>query len=172
MADNYTILNPGVGGDVMDEVGVSGYSGVVSRDGTRKRPKVVISGPGGYSGLSGWVNDPDDMADVTTGTPPPNDYGLVVRPVVTCETPIVTTIPASTKNSTLLNPNDGRIYAAIFNDSTDSVLYIKLGVGATTNNYTVQLYPFGFFELPQSYIGQVDGIWDTSNGNAQVTEIT
>jgi hypothetical protein len=159
MPDNYTQLNPGVGGDYMDEVGVT----FPQSPNVRKRPKVVITGPGD--------TNVDDIAAVETSTPQPNDYGLVVRPVVTCKTSNVTTVAASTTNTTLLNPNNGRIYAAIFNDSVDSVLYIKLGTDAATDSYTIQLYPFGFYELPSSYIGQVDGIWNTNTGNAQVTEI-
>ena len=64
MSDDYTILNPGVGGDVMDETAVTyGTAPLV-----RKRPRVVITGEGA-----------DDVV-ATTGTLPNNgDVGLVVR---------------------------------------------------------------------------------------------
>jgi hypothetical protein len=94
MADDYTILNPGVGGDTMDEVGVTFPTAPI----VRKRPKVVITGAGG--------TEVDDIADVTTGTPPPDDYGLVVRPVVTCKTSTITKKSASVTNIKLKSFQD------------------------------------------------------------------
>lgn len=64
MTDGYTVLNPGVGGDTMDETEVA-YVDVPL---VRKRPRVVLTGEG--------ANDIVDTADDL-----PNGYsrGLVVR---------------------------------------------------------------------------------------------
>lgn len=64
MADDYTVLNPGVGGDVMDETSVTYGSAPF----TRKRPRVVITGEG-----------IDDIVDTTTSTPTGFERGLVTR---------------------------------------------------------------------------------------------
>lgn len=64
MTDGFTVLNPGIGGDIMDETEVA-YVDVPL---VRKRPRVVLTGEG--------ANDIVDTADDL-----PNSYsrGLVVR---------------------------------------------------------------------------------------------
>lgn len=64
MSDDYTILNPGVGGDVMDETAVVYGSAPF----TRKRPRVVITGEG-----------LDDIVDTATSTPTGFERGLITR---------------------------------------------------------------------------------------------
>ena len=64
MTDSFTILNPGVGGDVMDETEVTYATAPL----TRKRPRVVITGEG-----------LDDIVDTTTSLPSGLERGLVVR---------------------------------------------------------------------------------------------
>lgn len=66
MADAYTELNPGVGGDVMDETGVTYPSSPT----TRKRPRVVITGEG-----------IDDIVPAPTTPPVGTEPGLVIRPI-------------------------------------------------------------------------------------------
>lgn len=64
MSDDYTILNPGIGGDVMDETAVT-YGAAPF---TRKRPRVVVTGEGA-----------DDIVATTDTIPNSGDRGLVVR---------------------------------------------------------------------------------------------
>lgn len=64
MTDGYTTLNPGIGGDVMDETEVEYGSGPL----VRKRPRVVITGEG-----------IDDIVDTTDSIPVGYERGLVVR---------------------------------------------------------------------------------------------
>jgi len=67
MSDDYTVLNPGVGGDVMDESLVVYPSAPTNR----KRPRVVVTGEG--------LDDIVASADTNVaGT----ERGLVTRPVV------------------------------------------------------------------------------------------
>jgi hypothetical protein len=57
----------------------------------------------------------------------------------------------------------------VFNDST-AVLYLKFGATASASSYTVQIAAGGYYEFPQPlYLGNVDGIWASANGNARLT---
>jgi hypothetical protein len=67
MADDYTILNPGAGGDVMDESLVVYPTAPTNR----KRPRVVITGEG-----------IDDIADAKASNVMGGEMGLVTRPVL------------------------------------------------------------------------------------------
>lgn len=67
MADDYTILNPGVGGDVMDESLVVYPSAPTNR----KRPRVVVTGEG-----------LDDIVASSLTNVTGSECGLVTRPVV------------------------------------------------------------------------------------------
>lgn len=67
MADDYTVLNPGAGGDVMDESLVVYPSAPTNR----KRPRVVITGEG-----------LDDIVPAQTTNPIGDEFGLVTRPIV------------------------------------------------------------------------------------------
>ncbi len=64
MSDDYTILNPGQGGDVMDETAVT----YATSPTIRKRPRVVITGEG-----------LDDIVDTGTDIPIGTERGLVTR---------------------------------------------------------------------------------------------
>lgn len=74
---------------------------------------------------------------------------------------------------TLLASNTNRLGATIENDST-AILYAKLGTTATTSDYTVQIFPSSYYEVPFGYTGRIDGIWatDPNTGSARVTELT
>jgi len=67
MADDYTVLNPGVGGDVMDESLVVYPSAPTNR----KRPRVVITGEG-----------LDDIVPAQTTNPVGDEFGLITRPII------------------------------------------------------------------------------------------
>lgn len=67
MADDYTILNPGAGGDVMDESLVVYPTAPTNR----KRPRIVITGEG-----------IDDIAEAKLSNVVGNEMGLVTRPVL------------------------------------------------------------------------------------------
>lgn len=72
MADDYTQLNAGSGGDVMDETGVT-FNSVPN---TRKRPRVVIAG-----------ENPADLAEVINSAPDGTEFGIIVRNLVGQEHP-------------------------------------------------------------------------------------
>ena len=67
MSDDFTILNPGSGGDTMDETGVV-YGTAPT---LRKRPRVVITGEG-----------IDDIVPAISNSPTGSEFGMVTRPVM------------------------------------------------------------------------------------------
>jgi PKD repeat protein len=67
MTDDYTILNPGFGGDVMDETLIVYPTSPTNR----KRPRVVLTGEG-----------IDDIVPAQTSPTNGTEFGLVTRPVV------------------------------------------------------------------------------------------
>ena len=64
MSDDYTQLNQGMGGDVMDETGVRYPSGPP----VRKRPRLVLTG-----------EQAAEIASVANHAPVGDEYGLIVR---------------------------------------------------------------------------------------------
>jgi len=64
MTDTYTVLNPGLGGDIMDETALIYAVEPI----LRKRPRVVITGEG-----------IDDIVDTTTNAPIGTERGLITR---------------------------------------------------------------------------------------------
>jgi hypothetical protein len=85
-----------------------------------------------------------------------------------------TNVASSATSVTILASNANRLGATVFNDSTQ-VLYLNLaGNTASATNYTVQLGPNNYYELPAAhlYTGAITGIWASANGNARVTELT
>lgn len=86
-------------------------------------------------------------------------------------TSAVTSVASSATNVTLLSANANRLGATVFNDSS-SLLYLKLGATASATSHTIQVPSFGYYELPFSYSGIIDGLWATATGAARVTELT
>ena len=83
----------------------------------------------------------------------------------------VTSVVSSNTNVVLLAHNSARKQAFFYNDST-AVLYIKLGVTASSTSYTMQLAAGGSWSLPYNYTGEIDGIWASANGNCRITELS
>jgi len=86
----------------------------------------------------------------------------------------VAMVEASKTSVELLAANDRRIGGMLYNDSNANLL-IRFGTGdATSNLFTARLSKNGgYFEIPYSYTGEIQGIWELSNpsGAAMVTEI-
>lgn len=102
-----------------------------------------------------------------------SDRSLFTTPRST--TPTQTSVASSASSVSLLAANNARKGATITNDST-AILYLKLGATASTTSYTVTLNgavaaPFVYYEVPYGYVGAIDGIWASANGNARITEL-
>jgi hypothetical protein len=75
-------------------------------------------------------------------------------------------------NTTLKASNTSRRTLKVFNEA-GGTMYLKEGVTATTTDYTAQVPQGAFYEVQQpAYTGQVDCVWTSPNGVAQVTEQT
>ena len=86
-------------------------------------------------------------------------------------TSVVTSVPAAVTNTVVLTPNQNRIFASFYNNGAKT-MYIKLGTGASTSVYTIQLFSGSYWEVPQDYQGEIDAVWGSASGNALVTELT
>ena len=88
-------------------------------------------------------------------------------------TAVRTRVADSATDVLLLAANSARLQATIYNSSTVA-LYVGLGVAAvTTIDYTAIVFPNGFFVAPETFTGQIRGIWssDPGTGSAHITEI-
>lgn len=114
---------------------------------------------------------PSGTQDVTVvNTPLPVTGTLVIT--TTVPNSVVTRVPSSLSNQTLLAANPLRKGILFYNDST-AYQYVKLGTTASTTDFTVRLVPHVFYEVAQPiYIGQIDAISSTTNGAIQVTELS
>lgn len=86
-----------------------------------------------------------------------------------------TSVAGSASDGTILASNANRLGATIFNDQSagGATLYLLLASGTSSvTNYSVQLGPGGFYEIPFGYTGVLKGLWSSAAGNARVTEFT
>lgn len=90
---------------------------------------------------------------------------------VTAGTGTTTRVATSTTVAPLRAANAARKGLTIYNEST-AILYVKLGSGATSTDYTYALPASGYYEIPYGYTGIVTGVLASGTGNAQVTEFT
>jgi len=88
-------------------------------------------------------------------------------------TSAITAVAAATTSTSLLVAKPSRVAFSVYNDST-SPLRIKLGSVAANNSFSCRIAANGYYEPPGNsgvYTGAVDGIWETANGNAMVSEV-
>lgn len=81
-------------------------------------------------------------------------------------------VTASASSVTILAANANRLGASVFNDGAATLYLDTSGGTASTSNYTVQLAPNSYFEVPANYSGLITGIWASATGNARVVEYT
>lgn len=100
-----------------------------------------------------------------------NPSGYLISTDLKAATSGVTMVASSEINVTLLAANVARLGASIYNDSNKN-LYLKLGETASLSSFSVLIVAGGYYEVPFHYIGIIDGIWESSNGNARITEFS
>ena len=84
----------------------------------------------------------------------------------------VSSFAASVLNQVLAVSNPDRKGFYIYNKS-DSNLYVKFGIFATTSDFSICVFPFSLYECPLPvYVGRLDGVWDVAVGSAHLTELT
>jgi hypothetical protein len=87
-------------------------------------------------------------------------------------TATLTSVQSKITSETLVPANEFRTQLTIFNDSTAN-LFIGLGLGVTTTNFSIKIAAGGYFELAGGstvFSGPVSCIWSAANGFARVTE--
>jgi hypothetical protein len=120
MSDAFTILNPGVGGDVMDESNVIyGTEPLI-----RKRPRVVITG-----------ENAGEIVPAITSTPSGSEYGVVTRPVLGYPGSPVTVF-----NITTLVPTNTETTITTYTVPMDSTFYFIGFVASGNANALFKLY--------------------------------
>ena len=92
-------------------------------------------------------------------------------PATNSTTSTPATVAASTTSAVLLAANSARKGATIWNNSNNN-LFIDLGPTASAATYSARLISGGYYELPFQYTGAISGIWDGTNGNCFVRELT
>ena len=87
------------------------------------------------------------------------------------------TVAGAASDTLILSSNGSRLGATIFNeqatDGTGAILYLMLDNGtASLTDYTTQIPPNAYYEVPFGYTGEIRGIWDAAAGDARITEMT
>lgn len=135
---------------------------------------IFITGSVDTQGPDGTAEEPITITgSVVLGEQPISVTGSLTITADQNPTATVTQLGASLTNITLLAANADRRGATFFYEGT-KVLFLKLGATATDDSYTVKLSAGGYYEVPASYTGIIDGIWNSVAGgdnNVLVTEI-
>lgn len=124
----------------------------------------------GTSTISGNVKifDSSGNSIISTNTTPAlSAQGLNVRPIFPTSTVASLTNISGTTGSVLVAATDGnrRMMLAV-NDST-AVLYLRYGVTAGTQTYSIRIPSLGYWEMPLPiWQGEIDAIWDSVNVGA------
>jgi hypothetical protein len=82
-------------------------------------------------------------------------------------------VPRVAATVSLASANLERKGWIIHNDSP-ARLYVKLGSGASSTDYSVKMHPRATYELPfPTYLGEITGVWASAGaGFAAITEMT
>lgn len=92
---------------------------------------------------------------------------------VGASTTTVSSANASITNITILAAN-GLRKNAIFYKEGSNIAYLKFGATASATSYTIKLSNNGYYEVPESYTGQIDVVFSTAAASnpLYVTSIT
>ena len=84
---------------------------------------------------------------------------------------VVTVHPATVGTIELGTDSDTRVAMNVYNDDGSGVMYVKFGLGATTEDYSTILAPGDYWESSgPRYKGPMTATWDTATGQARATE--
>lgn len=97
--------------------------------------------------------------------------GTTLTKEIRSTAPSTSFVAGTIGNVILLAANPARLGAAIYLEG-GSTLYLKFGSNAGTLDYTLQMQPSSYYEVPFNYMGTISGIWQFTGGTARVSEIT
>ena len=152
---------------------------VIITDGTNTRPTGDVAARASFEKITDGTNTAAVKAASTAAVAADSALVVAISPnntisskEIKSSTGTTTSVASSVTNVTLLSANTNRLGATIYNDSSLSNLFIKLGTTASATSFSVILTPTGYYEVPFGYTGQIDGIWSVASGNARITELT
>lgn len=92
---------------------------------------------------------------------------------ISCPTTVVTGFAASTISVQALSPNPNRCNALFFMDG-NAIAFIKLGISASNNSFSIRLINGGYWEMPVKYTGRIDVVFDKDDSSRvlRITEIS
>ncbi len=138
----------------------------------RLQTESILNDPAGHGPVAvtpaNTAATPADRALVVAISPNNSFTVTAAKP----STSVTSSVAASTSNTVLLPSNSIRLGATIYNDSSSSLLYLKLGATATITDFTIKIFPLSYYEVPYGYTGEIDGIWNTASGFARIDELT
>jgi hypothetical protein len=83
--------------------------------------------------------------------------------------PVRSSVTLSTSTVTIAATDNARRTLTIYNDST-GIMYVALGAGASTTDFTAKLFQDDSYEIPETNAQlQVTAVWSTGTGAARVT---
>lgn len=87
-------------------------------------------------------------------------------------TAALTNVTSSASSVAILAANANRRQFLIYNDSSKT-LRVAFGVTASATAFSILIPSKGSYESPMNgFTGDLNGIWDSANGFARVTEVT
>lgn len=90
---------------------------------------------------------------------------------ITVTASTISRIANSVASQTLLAANGSRKAAFLFNDSSTTNCYVKLGATASATSFTLKLFATDTYIMdPPTYTGVIDYICDAASGSMEVTE--
>jgi hypothetical protein len=170
-------VNPGTGGVDLGKVHNGSFSTVdvgVAAYGIRADRIAQVTQIGKYT-LALFGSDGAMYVDPGTGgmVGITNTAGWIVYTIDSRPTGTAITTVASTVGTVVLSAlNANRRTFSAYNNSTNP-LFLKLGSGAKTTDFTLMMVGSGYYELQNPvYTGVITGVWGTANGGVQITEGT
>lgn len=131
--------------------------------GSAQYVKIMDGAVGGTAGASVTTNN-GLAVDVTRvqGTTTTKEARAVTAPTTASQA-------ATVGNVIVLAANPSRMGAAFYVEG-GAAMYLKMGSNAGTVDYTVQVPPGGYYEMPFNYVGTVSAIWQAAGGTVRITE--
>lgn len=88
---------------------------------------------------------------------------------IQAETTNVSYVTGSVGSIVIFYENTRRSGASLTNDSPASV-FVKLGSGASSNDFTTKMSSYDYFETPFQYTGSISAVWTAATGYMRLTE--
>lgn len=120
-------------------------------------------------GTSPWIVSGSNWIPQVTGSVRVENTVNVKQVAVSAS--VVFVSASSNTNTTVAAANPNRLGIILYND-TNKLLYVKLGVSASLNDYTTQMAKDDNYEIPFGYQGRIDAFSPAATtGVVRITEI-